>query len=528
MAVLRLVAALAFVMTVLAGCTNQAPAPSGNPIVTGPTQPLACRVLDARHQALPQGTCLAEASDWSSAKGVDAGGTARFMAPANATVTLTASYGTALESVRLVSDHAKSVTFTLTDHRDATPDDYLRTWQAPVTVKQNASGEEPQVAVDQQGNVFYSPAAHGAGLPDAAYSTPVNPGGPESTGLYRSIDGGKSFLLVAPQLPAAIPTRASDTSVSIAPDGSVWWSRYFAYASSTIGCTSADHGSSWTCDNVAVPGVTDRMWIVGLSKSEGYLQSGEALEQPQWVHSTDGSLTYTPYATQPNVGQLGNLVYDDVHKAVWQATNVNGNFALLRIDGTTGTVPAPMATDVPGTFGIGWVAVANGTLWTTGEVASQDGSAQVSVAHSSDMGHTWTQAPVSVLPKSATFSYASAGANGRAVVVYYGSDKPGAPNANGGEWSVYAAESNDANAPDATWVETQVVPLIHKGDVCLGLACDTLNDNDHHARFSGDLIGSAVGPDGAAHLAYIQEVGTPDQTPVVGGGQYEDRYVRQT
>lgn len=514
-----LISLFALVM-VIAGCSSPpAPVPTVEPKSELPagmaSVPMMCRILDEQHRAMA-GSCTFHSGaqptgdgrlvpEYSLSATTDAAGIAQQAVPLNKTIVVVAqAEGRPAKAVRLESDLPKAITFTLGNGTaPAMPEDFLRTWSAPVTIDASAGGSEPQVAVDSKGVVYYMTAS---GFDQASKM---------NTGLYRSDDGGKTFKNASPQPTAAAPTVGSDDSLSIAPDDSVWFSRYIGYPENTIGCTSADKGATWTCDQAAIPGPTDRMWIVGLSKTEGYLQSNEGLEQPDWVHTTTGSLKYLPYATAAQVQQHGNMVYDAKNKAVWQVTTLDPptdaqgtmyspTLSLMRVDGVTGVVDS-VATNVPRTYAINWLAAYNGTLWTTGE-ANVATAPSVQVAYSSDSGKSWVQTPVTVMPKAATFSYVAAGpgiaGKVRAAAVYYGSDVAKPSPANGGQWSLYVAESNDATAPDATWVETRVAAQVHKGNICIGLNCEQTG-GDTAARDAGDLIGIAMDPTGNAHLSYV-------------------------
>lgn len=398
-----------------------------------------------------------------------------------------------------------------------TPTGWQRVWRKPIPV--TGGGNEPHVAVDSGadnagnnyiGRIYYAPTSL----------------------LYRSDDGGSTWTEIGPKPPTAVPTLGSDDSVYIAPDDSVWYSRYLGYAGSTMGCTSTDHGDTWTCDNNAIPGVTDRMWIVGVDSNTGYVESGEGLMDPQWTMTTDGSLIYVNCATSGAVQQEGNLMYDTVHNKVWEITS---GLALLRVDGCFGTInPTPIP--VPGTLAIPWLSIYNGIFWTAGNPVDPPtltdpvgGSGHVRVARSMNEGATWQQWNIPTDALSSTFSYVgdnsahglgshvvgdpnpastTPGVGDYAAVVYYGSDTLGAPaNANGGQWSVHVAHAEDADSANPTWIDEIVAKDVHTGNICIGLNCEQAPNPDPTARYSGDLIGMWVDNTGLAHVAYVQNSG---------------------
>jgi hypothetical protein len=482
--------------------------PSSTSETEGPpgSYPVACLLVDENRTPLKAGTCTYRFGIYGATVAVDRDGTALRSVPAGLTGTLAGSApGRVARQASFTVDGPKNVrialpltptggggggsqqgpTVTGTEGLPTVGDGDLppgnvtltpRHWQPAVAVVGNGGGGEPQVAVAPDGTVYYSPLSS----------------------IYRSTDGGRSFAEVTPALPNAGPVLAADTALSVAPDGSVWFTDDWPYAGHTQACTSTDRGTSWTCSPFALPGATDRMWIAGKSATEGYLQTGQALEQPNWLRTTTGSLAYTPYAAGV-LGQYGNMAYDEKGGGVWQ---VNGGdpLGIARVDDTVGSVSFH-ATSVPGTYAIAWLAIHDGVFWTTGE---RDG--RVLAGRSLDQGKTWSLFPVSVEPKEATFSYVAAGPNGRAAVVYYGSDKPGDSTDNGGHWSLYVAETDDALSPEPTWVETKLVPDIHDGNLCIGLNCEQ-SGGDPDARFAGDLIGIAMDADGNAHVAYVRDSG---------------------
>ncbi|MBI2078254.1 MAG: hypothetical protein HYT80_07800, partial [Euryarchaeota archaeon] len=336
-----------------------------------------------------------------------------------------------------------------------------RSWTEALTV--TSSGNEPHLAVDSKGVIYYAP----------------------TSALYKSTDGGRSFGFVP--ITTAAPTLGSDTSVSLGPDDSVWFSRYWGYAGGTLACTSTNKGESWTCDNAALPGATDRMWVVGLSATEGYVQTNEGLYHHVWAKTTTGSTKYAPHGSTTTVLAVRNgpMVYDAKNKAVYQIEFTGGTHKLYRVDGLGGVL-SPTDTGVPATYALPWLSVHDGVLWTTGEP-----NQKVIAARSTDGGKTWKKFSVSQAPKSATFSYIAAGPEGRVALVYYGSDKQGPSPSNGGMWSLYVAETDNGLDANPTWVETQLVPKVHKGNICIGLNCEQTG-GDAYARFSGERSGRST------------------------------------
>ena len=495
----------------VAGCVSPAPsAPtsaSSEEVPAAPTvlHEIVCRTVDPSGEALLDGACRFRFPGVDETVAVDADGAARLEVGEGLTGQVTgAAQGRLNASAALTVDGPKAVRLVLVRETQATqpapkagngpqpvaPEPAAvpiesRRWLPPVTVVQSGTGSEPQVVIADDGTVYYGPADD----------------------LYRSIDGGQSFTLVTPSLAESPPTFGSDTAVQVAPDGSVWWARYWAYAGTTVGCTSTDRGDSWTCDNTAIPAVTDRMWIAGKSASVGIVQTNEGLYQHVWAQTTTGSVKYTPFATSGNLLAVrnGNIVYDQANDAFWQVESIGTTQRLLRLDGALGLVPS-RDTGVPNSYALPWLAVSNGTLWMTGEKGDgAGGQRSVVAARSTDTGATWQTFPIRSEALSVTFSYIAARGS-RAALVYYGSDKAGDSTSNGGTWSLYVSETSNALDAEPVWVETKVVDGIHQGNLCIGLSCES-SGNDPEARFAGDLIGCALAPDGSVLAAYVQDTG---------------------
>lgn len=502
----------------VSGCLQGTePDPGPTPTAT-PTAVVSCRVTDQAGAPLPQASCRFQWPGGVDIRHVDAEGNAGAPVPVGATVTLTASApGYASREHTFAVERAVRITIPLTRLPSSTtvtaaptptiapttppnatppPVGPQRRWLPPVQVTD--AGNEPHIVVAPSGTIFYAPTA---GLVD---------------GLMRSRDGGRTWETVEPTVAEGLPALASDTSVSVAPDGSVWYARYWAYPGTTIGCTSSDEGASWTCDNLAIPPVTDRMWIVGLDAQTGYLQTNVGLYANTYATTTTGSLKYVPYGVSSLVVNVrnGNMVYDEVSGGVFQVMH-SGTLRLLRVDAGAGIVSA-RDTGIPAPYALPWLSVRDGVFWTAGEAEGGDGSRRLLLARSTDTGTHWDTFSIESEARSVTFAFAAAGPDGRVAAVYYGSDRGGPSTENGGTWSLYVVESDNALDAAPVWTETKLVEEVHVGNVCVGLNCED-SGGDPDARFSGDLIGCWIDADGNVHIAYNDDT--------TGGAL--NRYVRQ-
>lgn len=311
------------------------------------------------------------------------------------------------------------------------PKGWQRVWRQPITV--GGGNYEPHIMGDRWGTLYFAP----------------------TNVLMRSDDGGTSWIEITPTMPSALPVVAGDTAVNVAPDGSLWWTRYWGYASGTLGCRSVDRGNSWTCDNTAIPGVTDRMWIAGKDRNEGYLQTGEALSKPEWAYTNDGSFTYQhPCAIYTQNGQTGNMLYDSYPGHAFpnpaDTTQTTGKVlvytggSVLWVNNPNGCYAPTSPLDPPsnpgfiqnfrpgfgGTGGIPWLQVdpRSGAYWSasnpglsapsvdaTTDDALPAGSRGLAIGRSLNEGQSWESFPVKTDlvsltdALSITMSYASVG-----------------------------------------------------------------------------------------------------------------------
>lgn len=358
----------------------------------------------------------------------------------------------------------------------------LRPWRPPITLASNMGGNwEPVTFVAHDGTVYVAPISY----------------------LYRSTDGGRNFTDVTPPL---MEGCCSDTSLSEGPDGALWWTAMKSNPGPTGACRSLDRGDTWTCNDLAIPGVTDRMWIVGTGPDEAYLQTNQGMFQNQWSRTTDGGATYVPYAgtTMTFGNENGNMVHDPTTGAVWQLQwSGFATTQLVRIDRALAVV-SHSDTGLPHPVGSPILAIHNGTLWTTAEPVAPDGSHGVTLASSADEGRTWRSKQLPITPKTAALSSVAVGSGGRIAVAYYGANHTGAPADADADWAIYVIETENALDPAPLWREHRVAEGLHHGALCIGLR-NPADDGDPNCRFAGDLLGISLDQHGNVHVSYAEE-----------------------
>lgn len=354
--------------------------------------------------------------------------------------------------------------------------------QQPVNV--GTAGNEPIVLAAPDGTIYISALQH----------------------IYRSTDSGSTWKQLAGPVFAGQINLNSDSSMSMDPGGRLYMTYDWPYAGSTAVCTSDDHGDNWTCNPIALPGGTDRMWITAPSNSEAFLGTNEGLYETVFLKSIDRGLTWAP--TQLGSGvlepQTGPLMRkpggSDILQPLKAATL---SFYVFSSGINTGATSSVRPTTLPNPFALPSASfTADGTLYASTEVPNAAGGAQVVVARSGDEGRTWMNLPP--IPEAAggtaAFSWIAAGSRGHVAVIYYYTTANGAPGAlDSATWSAVWAESYNADAANPTWTVSTVDPSIRTGAICVASSCS--GDN----RFAGDFITAAIDGSDNAHLTWMRK-----------------------
>ncbi|MFA5860239.1 MAG: hypothetical protein WDA16_00950 [Candidatus Thermoplasmatota archaeon] len=341
-------------------------------------------------------------------------------------------------------------------------------------VKVGEDGNEPVVRVAPDGTIYVAALQY----------------------LYVSRDNGTTFTPT--DFKGALPMYASDSALAVAPDSHAYIAFDWPYAGQTAVCNSKDDGKTWACNNVAVPGATDRMWLVAPTEKDVYLITGQTLDRPTFAvsHDAGASFTITSFDAQDQ-SQGSDLSWDPVQKLVVEAAASSSGpgwgVRSWKPDGTfVGFAPMDIASTDP------TIAVdAAGTWWA---IACMDKTTdcKLAAAKSTDAGKTWRLTPMPTSAKLHLLPFIAAGGAGRVAMGWYEANGANADDA-ANEWRVSVTQTSDG----ASWTTTLLTKdPVHKGAMCASMTC--LGEN----RFAGDFLGLAFGPDSALHVTWMHQTGS--------------------
>ena len=396
---------------------------------------------------------------------------------------------------------------------------------APVTV--GPFGNEPLIKVAPDGTLYIAALEY----------------------VYVSRDHGATWfrspgtLFLNPEAQQQGVNLNTDTSIDVDPGGRFYLTFDYPYAGTTAVCTSDDRAQSFSCDNTALPGGTDRMWLTAPSNGAAFLTSNEGLYHTLFFTSGDRGQSWSLQKTtdSPLNPNDGPPVRSPVSPLVYQPFDNNASNQSATDDELSGPIqvhvwdptsssPTPAAElDTPLQAGAALDDLAmtpDGTIYLVSEdVSSTDSSGNptgkdVQVVRSSDGGATWTKLPP--LPGTATgtsaFSWIATGADGHVGVIYYRTPEGARADgvSAGAVWDVRWAETDNAEAAAPTWTTQTVDAAVHTGPICATTGCPG------NGRFAGDFISAVFDAAGAPHLAWVDDVTSNGTTSTVvryaGGG----------
>jgi hypothetical protein len=329
--------------------------------------------------------------------------------------------------------------------------------------------------------------------------------------VYRSLDGGATWAL-APIPAIAQTVLASDSSISVAPNGTLYYTFDYPYAGNTAVCTSADRGNTWSCNPAVAPGGTDRMWITAPSNDAAYETTNEGLYQTAFLTSTDGGTIWT-------VNQLADEELEPSDGPLLEVTG--SNVVLQVVDQKPGryvyryTVnssnPVPQLTSSISTGVASGEALPSsaqdtaGNFYLVGDATNAAGGAGVQIGRSTDQGKTYSLLPM--IPQTTTgtvtFTSIAAGKPGHLAVLYYYTPANVADvTAANVPWSAQVAETYDAFDAMPMWTVTTLEPVVHTGGMCANAGCSG------DTRYSGDFISAIIDQNEHLNMTWMDEPGT--------------------
>jgi hypothetical protein len=376
---------------------------------------------------------------------------------------------------------------------------------APVTV--GKQGNEPNMLVAPDGTLYISALQYLYVSRDNGATWKESPGSIYSTNYNQ---GGLQV--------------ASDSSISIDPKGRLYFTFDYPYAGTTAVCTSDDRAKTFSCDPAAVPGGTDRMWVVSPNTKNAYLVTNEGLYQTLLFKSTDRGATWmlnqtTSKGANSNTGDLiespkSHLIYQPFTDNATNQTATNNydsgplGFHIFDPSGMVAssevTTPLSAGAALPSA---GFTS--DGTLYLVSDMTSHRDEAgkprgvDVVVARSNDGGKRWSKFPPipGTTTGTSTFTAIATGVPGHVGVLYY--ETPAGADANSvpaqAMWDVKWAESFNANSAHPTWRVQTVETNVHRGPMCSTAGCTG------DARFAGDFVAAAFDSKGQPHLTWVSE-----------------------
>jgi hypothetical protein len=354
-------------------------------------------------------------------------------------------------------------------------------------------GNEPLIATAPDGTIYISALQH----------------------LYRSIDSGATWTELPGPIYASQLNLNSDSSISVDPNGRLYFTFDYPYAGTTAVCTSDDRGDTFACNPAVVPGGTDRMWVLAPTPTSAFEVTNQGLYETAFLHSTDGGSTWTPTSIGAGLlePQTGPLLQIPGSTDVLQITKIYGTLPQdvpeLKLyvyhPGTTGSIISDIrSTGLPMPLALPSAAIArDNQLWVASEELNPAGGKQVVLAHSANSGATWAKLPAipGTTTGTAIFSWVAAGAPGHVGVIYYYTPDTG--DLTNSTWAVMWAESFNANSSLPTWEVRTIETPIHTGPICIAADCSGTN------RFAGDFISATIDKKDVAHLTWMRQAIDP-------------------
>ncbi|MGB0652745.1 MAG: hypothetical protein ACPGQL_06045 [Thermoplasmatota archaeon] len=458
---------MALATVAAAGCVEEDPLDQVDDLVEAATTLVRCRLTDEQGEPLA-GLCRFKSSLGVASSETDrdgwASGRVALDAPA---VVEAAAPGRFLRAVAIHATEGTAVHLALEPLAPREGGYRLD----PAADAPELAPETHNITAVLLGTTWSAPSLVGRG---AGPRLATSPEGTAGSPLY--VTAGGSLYAWQGQAWKAIETTATparellvdevtDGAVAVDAAGQAWWAR--AAGGQVDVCQQEE---DWACEAIGA-GVTvrldarempwlyvageqgDRQWFAG---SPWLLQGAEKLPR---------DLAVSPLVAARDGG-------------AWQLqAHPDGRLELVRLDGLPTRVftrDVPLKADhAPD------LAVDDDRLWSA--LASGD---RIQAVRTDNDALTWA---IETVPSQAAAVAGPAVAvqGGDVAIAYYGTDRPGSPETNGGSWDVYVARIVPGPLPG--WVEQRVLRGVHDGPLCTRSAADCVTAPEV-ATFAGQAL----------------------------------------
>jgi hypothetical protein len=388
------------------------------------------------------------------------------------------------------------------------------TFTSPVVV--GTSATEPGIKVATDGTIYITgPAGLLSHLPGSASL------------LWRSDDGGASFVPTPPSLRALLP-GGGDSDVATDPATGKLYMSDLWLGSDTV-ATSNDKGQSWLANPLSGVVLEDRQWIAAGGNDVAYHVTHQ-IPLGLIVSKSIGGLIYpisslaaTPLDQTGCICPPGNLlaeggsflglsdnvgvIYSTSMGGVKFARSTNGGLTFTNVEVKPASAGTATNTNFPVVANAG-----SGKLVAVWLVVQGNGS-RVELASSGDWGASWS-APRSIVTVG-TSVYPWVAAKGQRIAVsLYHTDAAGTPDTvpSGSQWFESYLESTDGGVTFSALQTVDPTPA-KTGIVCTG------GTNCTSGRELGDFQSVATDPQGRANVTWNH---------VSAGAPVEVRFARTT
>lgn len=378
------------------------------------------------------------------------------------------------------------------------------TFAPAVNVSTEVPGSEPMVDVGPEGTIYLT----GIGFTDLELPDPLATAPNPQNGVWRSTDGGATWVEVTPELPGG-GEGSFDNVLAVGGDGTVYYGTALGEVFAMY--RSTDRGQSWTpIPSPRLPAAAHRAWLVAEGESTVHLAlTGTPPVNDVWYHrSTDQGATWTRtglaraqgnLATDLGVGPDGTLYVASVEDGspvgappgltLHRSTDGGLRWTSQRIVSFEGPYTSAWASLEVGPRGTVFIA------WAEGE----DGASQIHYTYSQDRGQTWSTAKPAV-PSQTTqaLPWMDVRDPGELGFAYYAANASVLPDEASMDWfPIYAFVANATSEdPDAYRTRLTDWP-VHEGIVCNEGAGSC---SPYNGSALLDFTWIEFGPEGEAHV----------------------------